>query len=184
MNDERVIRRRSRRLRAGRDDSKLPAAGAHVAAAPRRGEDRGERRRWIGAARSGRVRSAAGSRLASIFLLYRLLRGAPPVYFRRLIDKVDVALTAIVANHDGWKLVKYDISPKGAPRPTEITPEEAADALKRAGQALADAEIVEGCIHTVYSRSALAYDLLAAIGFLCARQPRQKAGVLFTLTIA
>jgi len=179
VNDERVMWRTSKRSSRGRDDSRPPAADAHLAADPHRGE----RRRWRGAAQFGRVNSAAGSRLTPILLLYRLLRGAPPVYFRRLIDKVDVALTSIAANHDGWELVKYDISPKDVPRPIEVTPEEAADALKRAGQALADAEIVEERIHTAYSRSALAYDLLAAIGFLCARRPRRKAGVLFALTI-
>jgi hypothetical protein len=42
-------------------------------------------------------------------------------------------------------------------------------------RALADAEIVEGHIHTVYSRSALVYDLLAAIGFLLAQRPRHRS---------
>lgn len=75
-----------------------------------------------------------------------MLRGAPRVYFLRFIDKVE----SKVETMDG--VVRADVSVKCVP--IEVTPEEAVDALKRAGRALADAEIIEGRVHTVYSRSA------------------------------
>lgn len=132
----------------------------------------GERRR-TGAAPPGRLRSAVGSRLASVLLSYRLLRGAPRVYFRGFIDKVELI--------DGG-FVRADVSVKG--EPIEDAPEEAVDALKRAGRALADAEIVEGMVQTVYTRSALAHDLLMAILFLRpARRSRRRAVALFAVMV-
>jgi hypothetical protein len=126
---------------------------------------------WTGAAPPGRLRSAAGSRLTALLLSYRLLQGAPRVYFRRFVDKVEAI--------EGVERV--DVSAKN--EPVEVTPEEAIDALKRAGRALADAKISEGRVHTVYSRSALAQDLLIAIRFLNVQRPQRRTRTLFILTI-
>ena len=73
--------------------------------------------------------------------------GRTPVYFRRLLDKVEIKVATI----DGVKLVKDDVSAKSVPLPTEVTREEAVEALKRAGHALVNAEIVDVRVHTVYS---------------------------------
>jgi hypothetical protein len=95
------------------------------------------------------------------------------VYFRGFIDKVELI--------DGG-FVRADVSVKG--EPIEDAPEEAVDALKRAGRALADAEIVEGMVQTVYTRSALAHDLLMAILFLRpARRSRRRAVALFAVMV-